>query len=584
MAAGVHTSFQDNMNELLWFNKVANITFTEGRLLDIQTDQPSILTFTRCNNITVNNLTSSGCSASGAILTSINATGNSDDNPPTNFVVTQSNFSASQAGAISIQNSAGYLTATIIDNVVPASGVSAVSVLNEDGSAFAVSGCTFSNIQAPAAGPNTPFQSADAEPPPASALYIMAESLTIGDSTFTNNTALQGAAIYLDIPADLDNNPTSHIVRNVFQSNFALYYGGAVFVSGSSGAANELVTVDECQVHDCASVFSGAFTTFGVAQLVIANSSFTGSAKNRGSLGASAVYVYGLSGRFSSAVIVNSVFSNIASIASETLVRLFTCKCVGVLNSTFASSGSSGLYIEDVSGSCEVDAKNDRGIYNAGVLFLRDTVVTGAGSPDASNEISQALGGDVSSQISVDIRASSFLNNTIHIQNTSADPVVGFGAVTLLSVRTVLLSEVTASGNTGRQGAAIHLDAIFALVIWNSTFMNNSAAYEGGAVAMVNSHGPGIWLGATHFSGNSAWRGGAIYGSLGTKIIIAGESTLENNTAATRGGAVYCAGSSQVKMQDCVISGNNANDAGGGCYCDACQELLVNSARVSYNR
>ena len=161
---------------------------------------------------------------------------------------------------------------------------------------------------------------------------------------------------------------------------------------------------------------------------------------------------------------------------------------------------------------------------------------------------------------------------------------MGFGAVTLLSVRTVLLSEVTASGNTGRQGAAIHLDAIFAVVIWNSTFMNNSAAYEGGAVAMVNSHGPGIWLGATHFSGNSAWRGGAIFGSLGTKIIIAGESTLENNTAATRGGAVYCAGSSQVKMQDCVISGNNANDAGGGCYCDACQELLVNSARVSYNR
>ncbi len=255
MATGVQASFQDNMNELLWFNEVANITFTEGQLLDIQTDQPSILTFTRCHNITVNNLISSGCSAAGAILTSINATRNSNDDPPTNFVVSQSSFSASQAGAISIQNSAGYLTATLIDNVVPASGVSAVSVLNEDGSSFAVSSCTFSNIQAPAAGPTTPVQSADAEPPPASALYIMAKSSTVGDSTFSNNTALQGAAIYLDIPANLDNNPTVHIVRSVFQRNFAVYYGGAVFVSGSSGAANELVIVNECQVDDCASLF-----------------------------------------------------------------------------------------------------------------------------------------------------------------------------------------------------------------------------------------------------------------------------------------------------------------------------------------
>ena len=79
------------MTQVLWFNEVANITFTEGQLLDMQTDlfsdSPAAATSL------LKNLTSSGCSAPGAILPSINAIENSSDNPPTNFVITQSNFS-----------------------------------------------------------------------------------------------------------------------------------------------------------------------------------------------------------------------------------------------------------------------------------------------------------------------------------------------------------------------------------------------------------------------------------------------------------------------------------------------------------
>ena len=54
--------------------------------------------------------------------------------------------------------------------------------------------------------------------------------------------------------------------------------------------------------------------------------------------------------------------------------------------------------------------------------------------------------------------------------------------------------------------------------MWNNTFAGNIATHEGGAIAIVNSHGKGILLGDSKLHNNVALAGGAIYGGSGVVL------------------------------------------------------------------
>ena len=101
-----------------------------------------------------------------------------------------------------------------------------------------------------------------------------------------------------------------------------------------------------------------------------------------------------------------------------------------------------------------------------------------------------------------------------------------------------------------------------AVVVHNSTFINNTAGSCGGAVslyeAVFHDH-------HNSFHGNRArWRGGAIYAS--RSMITIDSSSYSNNTAGYGGGAVY-AGSSSVTLSHSSFYNNEAVD-GGAFYSD----------------
>ena len=95
-------------------------------------------------------------------------------------------------------------------------------------------------------------------------------------------------------------------------------------------------------------------------------------------------------------------------------------------------------------------------------------------------------------------------------------------------------------GNSGIQGAAIQLISCSATVIWNSSFVGNTASQQGGALSSVLSAANGVLLGDSEFVNNSALRGGALHGDTNTQFILNGSIEMLGNAAKTFGGALYC--------------------------------------------
>ena len=285
--------------------------------------------------------------------------------------------------------------------------------------------------------------------------------------------------------------------------------------------------------------------------------------------GASAVYAYGFLERYTTAILSNSVFTNSRAV-NNCLVYLWSCSCVGLVNTTFSHSVSSGLCISDVSGSCE--GSNT-------FLFNRSTIAT---SSATDSTISDFFVGDVSIGISVDIRDSSF-SYLSPVWNTHTDAFGAAGAIVINQSPYVVLNDITATNNVGRQGAAIQLDAVQTAVIWIASFVSNIAAYEGGAVAMVDSHGQGLLLAEVNASNNSALSGGAVYGGPGTSINIIGNTNLTNNTALRTGGAISATSSQKIQIQNSTMDSNMAW-AGGGLYCDQCVQVILDTSQFVNNK
>ena len=102
----------------------------------------------------------------------------------------------------------------------------------------------------------------------------------------------------------------------------------------------------------------------------------------------------------------------------------------------------------------------------------------------------------------IDIRSSVFKNNTVKALNNS-DPFLGGAGLEIQTAQLVLIAHSVFEDNVGAQGAGVHLDACPSTLIWSCSFDNNTATYEGGAIAHVNSNGQGVLLGASNLTHNS---------------------------------------------------------------------------------
>ena len=188
---------------------------------------------------------------------------------------------------------------------------------------------------------------------------------------------------------------------------------------------------------------------------------------------------------------------------------------------------------------------------------------------------------------------------TLNVSSCTFDSNPGGAIVFNLSSITVDNSTFTNNTRPGNPGGALYGYAND-LAITNSTFSGNVASSHGGALWISggtisianssfvgNSAGSGSYGGAIYipsgttaaiqycnFSGNSAGYGGAVADYIpltGVYSELTGlyNSTFTNNTATSRGGALYLQGSGvNAIITASTFSGNTAGDAGGAIFRD----------------
>ncbi|WP_169805772.1 beta strand repeat-containing protein, partial [Methanobrevibacter curvatus] len=130
----------------------------------------------------------------------------------------------------------------------------------------------------------------------------------------------------------------------------------------------------------------------------------------------------------------------------------------------------------------------------------------------------------------------------------------------------------TGTHNVPSGGGVIYNHAAFANTITNSSFINNYARYNGGAIVALGD----LTIDNCRFIGNSingsnSSYGGAIYNN-GSSLIIINNSYFDNNdvkttaAAALSGGGAVATNNGQTRVYNSVFVNNDANGAGTTSY------------------
>ena len=140
----------------------------------------------------------------------------------------------------------------------------------------------------------------------------------------------------------------------------------------------------------------------------------------------------------------------------------------------------------------------------------------------------------------------------------------------------VILKNIVFKNAHGTNGSAISLTSSESVEIIESTFINNSASLNGGAI-YIASAGSDIISSSTirgsTFINNSAINGGAIY--INADLINILSSTFSFNNASLDGGAVYVDGDF-VYLIDSNFTNNTAGDDGGALHWNGNNGIIDN--------
>ena len=264
---------------------------------------------------------------------------------------------------------------------------------------------------------------------------------------------------------------------------------------------------------------------------------------------------------------------------------LSNCQCTAVVNSTFQDNIGIGLAVHGhgaSQGYCE--------LFGLSIdVFNRSTILGGFNGTDL---ISDFLGDWSAMDMGLAIQDSAFVNNTAASLLRQSpdifqpeDANMGGAGVDITDVYFSVITGSAFDSNRGRQGSGMHLDTIFASLVWNSIFSNNTATAEGGALALVNSHNTGLLVANSTIQSSLGVNGGAIYGAAGASVNVSFSSHLTENQAIADGGAIYCNGCQAASMQlGASLSYNQAGQSGGASFCTGCVVMTVDSAHLSNNR
>ncbi|MGC9516293.1 MAG: right-handed parallel beta-helix repeat-containing protein [Methanomicrobiales archaeon] len=318
---------------------------------------------------------------------------------------------------------------------------------------------------------------------------------TFNNCTFTGNTADLDGGVMI-------NRGELKIVKCTFDNNKAQNNGGAIFSSGT-------LTIDESNFTQNQATNGGAIYNSG-SELTVYNSIFT---KNRAIQGG-VIYnwEHGL-------VIVNDSDFTINSASDASVFHNSAEKT----NATFNNCTFTGN-TADLDGGVMI---------NRGVLKIVKCTFY--------NNKAQNNGGAIFNSGKLTIDESNFIKN----QATYG------GVLYNCDNASVNILKCSFIQNSAEQGGVIHNSEGVSVFLTDSNFTGNESIYNGGAI--YNSGlGTTTTIENCEFNSNSSNYGGAFYNCMGGSIVVTG-SRFNENIATVYGGAIYNQGPYSI------ITINNSN-------------------------
>ncbi|KZX10602.1 beta strand repeat-containing protein [Methanobrevibacter filiformis] len=332
-----------------------------------------------------------------------------------------------------------------------------------------------------------------------SALYTNFPNVTINNTNFTNNQALNG---YYTVYYDNGNDGSILIIEDsIFNNNYAKWGYGVAYVYG-----NNVFVINSSFINNLADEGDAGALYFDFgnenSNLTIIDSVFiNNSARSYG-----AVYIYG-----NNANITNTKFINNTAITGD----------AGAL--CYAYSYDESILI--INNSTFID---NSAYYNGGALYLW--------------------------AYDIHINNSEFSNNTAF--NDSGD---GAGAIYLHVENNSVISNSNFTSNTAyNNGGALYIDNSGLISIYDSNFTNNSAVgYYGGAIYNTADN---LIVNNSNFIGNNASTAGGIYTSGEYTTIIQLNFTLNDQPIYFDGNNGVLYRSNVFNNNLAIIINNGASD------------------------
>ncbi len=355
--------------------------------------------------------------------------------------------------------------------------------------------------------------------------------LNVYGGTFSYNHAGRGGAFYA--------YRTINIYHADIRNNTASTMGGAIYMPNSTaafvyiGTPNDLVESTVTFADNSAASYGGAIYARNV--LTIENTTFSGN-----SVTASSGYGGAIAGGTMTMSVTNSTFTGNAS-----------------------SKHGGAIYFSG--------ANNEENAYDLTVkntLFEKNSAKTNGGAMYVSggarvmslyslyDENGAAIGGAFYMTGSyLNINGGSFTSNTA---------TGNAGAIMLYSSSTAVINNITADGNESGSSGGFLYSTASELKFYNSRVQNNTAAVNGGGLALYDNAVSSIYN--STFDGNtsgtkSSGNGGAVFAYTGGTNTVVHTCTFKNNYGVY-GGAVYASNKSLMDMYNNKATANSAKKGG----------------------
>ncbi|KAK3248724.1 hypothetical protein CYMTET_41822 [Cymbomonas tetramitiformis] len=365
--------------------------------------------------------------------------------------------------------------------------------------------------------------------------------IELHDCIFENNTAVRGAAVYL-------NGWVGNIliVNCTFRGNSALEYGGAVFVNYIY-LESTAVSYNNWFISNSAGEGGGAFaSTMHLGEYhTFYNSRFE---ENSASIGG--------------AVYIDEEF--------EGGIQAEDCVFVG----NYATTRGGAVYLL---GNADAIARrtlftSNYAFFGAGALYLRGggahkfanssfigNLVTCPENEEELDAVPLYIAGAVEAHDTVTVT----LTNCVLEANVVSRSTSGYaGALALRDESVAYISATSLQGNKAYAGGAMSLHDHSSAYVWSSLFQDNSATYGGG---LYLSFFATAELSETIFEGNFAdLDGGAMYHASDTAALRLDRCEASDNMAYGHGGAFSISGTGSLEIANTTFSYNMANNGASG--------------------